>query len=119
MPTVHGPLILSGIELIAILRVTTKSVKMLTADGRVLGHIQPENAILVVRAGSYVGKCSRTRVHYIRQVKDARKVAPDYEYRIGRPMIQPYPVKDLKPWDRWASRKNSRLEYAAHTQGNP
>lgn len=92
--------VLSGTQLLEILAVTTGYVKILGTGGQLLGSIPVDRAVLAVRAGSYIGKCSQRRVHHLREV-DNRKV-PSHslqywsEFRngdrngCGMPVVQPH-----------------------------
>lgn len=96
---------LSGAELLPILAITKAEVKWLNPHGRIVGRITAQMAHHMVRAGSFVGKCSPRKVHFIREVEDIRQPnVADFEYRQDRAMLQPCPVtmKSVLAWEKWA-----------------
>jgi len=79
--------LVSGITLQIRLEKTTSPVKWITSSGETLGHVEPAQALIIVRAGVFEGKATHGRVYFIREVDPRPSPSLDMNYRDDRAVI--------------------------------
>lgn len=110
---------LKGQELLATVALTTTVIKWLDLQGKTLGVIEPKQAEVIIKAGTFVGKCSPRRAIYIREQDTRQYVAPTHflpdPYREGYycgegdPVIKAIPItsKTVDLWDKHYARERT------------
>lgn len=60
------------------------TVKWIEPSGTIAGRLPLDQALLVVKAGNFIGKCTATRVHYIKEIETRAPNYPDESFWEGR-----------------------------------